>query len=180
MAAMDVHDAIILTLLANGGRVYGRAAIQKLVYFQTQKIRNLEAGRYKHHFYGPYCPEVAVALENMGDFDLLDEMPVRGRYESYSYSLTERGRRFAEKVKARHAAGYEAIARVVRRCRAHSGLEELRLSYAAKAHQMLSDGGARKPAAAEVLEAGRRFGWNVRRGDAEAGVALLRSLELAA
>ena len=62
---LDVFDVIALTLYANDNEITSKTTVQKLIYFHTVMIKDLDISNYTHHFYGPFNREVSIALDLM-------------------------------------------------------------------------------------------------------------------
>ena len=58
---LDVFDVIALTLHANDNEIRSKTTVQKLIYFHTVMIKDLDISNYTHHFYGPFNREVSIA-----------------------------------------------------------------------------------------------------------------------
>ena len=181
MAALDVYDVIAMTIHANNGEMSNRTTIQKLLYFHTIKLQNFEAVPYKHHFYGPFNREVASGLEEMTAFSYLDEKMLPGYYESYHYTLTDSGKKYAEKTKAKFNDDFNLIFKTVKICKDYCDLKSTPLSYAAKAYYILTsteEGRQGKYKAEDVREVGINFDWDISEEDILTGVELLEKLDL--
>ena len=178
---MDVYDTIYSVLVANGGRVDGRTAIQKLVYLSGQKIRGLDVPPYEAHYYGPFSPGLAWALAKMVSYSFLYEANISGSaHEGYTYGLTDDGREIAKRAKEAHGGAFGRVAGIVRTCRDLCGLRAAPLSYASKIHYLLSSHGPEGGMSlSDAVAYARELGWNVSEDNVEQGVQLLERLELA-
>lgn len=180
---MDVYDVIALTIHANNSEISNRTTIQKLIYFHTQKLSNIDITPYRHHFYGPFNREVASAIEEMTAFSYLNEKTLPGYYEAYSYTLTDAGKKYAEKTKEKFSDEYDIISKTVKICKEYCELKSTPLSYAAKTHYILTsteEGRQGKYKAEDVKEIGKNFDWKISESDVLTGVKLLERLELVA
>ena len=178
---MDVYDSIALTIEANDGKIRGRTAIQKLIYFHTVKIPNLDICSYRHYFYGPFSREVASALEDMSAFSYLNEIAFSGLYDSYSYELTTRGKEYANKGKNSFTKEYEAISDTVKTCQEFCELKSEPLSCAAKAYYILThtkDGMEGKYTNEDVTKVAKNFDWDISNENIDKGISLLQKLSL--
>lgn len=175
---MDRYDLVLAILDANGGTVAGRTVVQKLGYF-TSVSTELEDVGYKDYFYGPFSKAVALALEDLDAALLLYETVRSSPIESYTYTLTDDGRKIVEEVKKRCAKECSLISQIVTRCRNYCGLQAHPLSCAAKSHYILNrrNGGA-DYAPAKIEEMAHDFGWNLVESDIKSGVGLLKVLNL--
>ena len=178
--ALDVYDAIALTLHANNDRLSNRTTLQKLIYFETLKLEPLKTITYRNHFYGPFSYQVASALDETVAFSHLSEQ-VSSRYnhESYHYELTESGKKYAHDTEAKFSDQFKTIHDIVKICDEHCGLQATPLSYSAKAHYILVNGGKDQYTIDDVQKAAEKFEWEISVDDAESGMALLEKLDLA-
>lgn len=179
---LDVYDAISLTIHANGNKIGGRTAIQKLIYFHSVKISKLEIVPYMPHFYGPFNREVESALEEMSAFSYLDEKKIiSDRYIKYNYTLTEQGIQYAESVKKMNNE-FKTIKKTVDVCKEHCDLRPAPLSYAAKSYYVLNSRKKTRTNNAytirDMQDAGKDFDWDISKEDMQTGIELLRKLEL--
>ena len=175
---MDRYDLVLTILDANGGTVAGRTVVQKLGYF-TSVSTELEDVGYKDYFYGPFSKAVALALEDLEAAMLLHETVRSSPIESYTYTLTDDGRKIVEDVKKRCAKECSLIGQIVTRCKNHCDLQAHPLSCAAKSHHILNrrnGGEGYTPAKVEAMA--RDFGWNLVESDIKRGVGLLKVLDL--
>lgn len=179
-AKLDVYDAITLTLHANNDKLSNRTTLQKLIYFETLKLEPLKTVTYRNHFYGPFSYQVASALDETVAFSYLREQASsRYGHESYNYELTESGKKYAHGVKTEFSDQFETIRSIVEVCDEHCKLQATPLSYSAKAHYILVNGGKDQYTIDDVREAAEKFEWEISADDAERGIALLGKLDLA-
>lgn len=177
---LDVYDAIALTLHANNGKLSGRTTLQKLIYFETLKLEPLKTITYRNHFYGPFSYQVASALSETVAFSYLSEQVYsRYRHESYQYELTESGKKYARDTEDKFNDQFKTIRDIVRACDRHCNLQATPLSYSAKAHYVLVNGGKDQYTIDDVREAAKKFEWQISADDAENGMSLLEKLGLA-
>ena len=179
-AALDVYDAIALTLCANNNELSNRTTLQKLIYFETLKLNPLKTITYRNHFYGPFSYRVAAALDEMVAFSRISEhASSRYNHESYHYELTKPGKKYADNIKNKFSDQFGVIRKIVEICNKHCNLQAASLSYAAKAHYILVNGGKDQYTIDDVQEAGKKFEWQISKKGAEKGMILLEKLELA-
>lgn len=177
---MNPHDAVILNLDANDGHIDGRAALQKLAYFE--KIQTEIDITFVPHYYGPYSKHIAAALADLVASEYVDERRCKeNRYERYFYILTEYGRKFAETARAENSDAYSIIQSVVSKCKDCCDLKADTLSYAAKAHYLLSDANVPESRVqmSKVKAMAETLGWDTTDADVKTGMDLLVELELA-
>lgn len=178
---LDVFDAIALTLHANNDEIISKTTVQKLIYFHTVMIPNLDISNYIHHFYGPFNREVSTALADMSEFSYVEENTISSYYETYRYKLTENGIKYAETAQKKYPEAFETIANTIKICKEHCELKPTPLSYAAKAYYILTsseDGLQGKYTARDVEIIAKDFDWIVSADDASVGIDLLQKLNL--
>lgn len=177
----DVYDIIALLLHANDGKLEYSATVQKLFYFYAQLSPDKKMPKYTHRFYGPFSPEVAIALDEMSEFSFIDEIVISRYYETYMYKLNKKGRKYANNARKDNPREYALISKIVNACRIYSNLQSAPLSYAAKSHHMLdSSKHAGKYTIQEIQQTAKDFDWDPSSQDAKTGIKLLEELELVA
>ena len=176
----DVYDAIVLTLFANSDQLSNRTTLQKLIYFETLKLKSLKTITYSNHFYGPFSYQVASALDETVAFSYLSEQ-VSSKYnhESYHYELTKSGKNYACYIKSKFNDQFDIISNIINICKEYCNLQAKLLSYSAKAHYILVHGGKEEYTTDDVKEAAKKFEWQISRNDVESGMTLLERLDLA-
>lgn len=177
---IDVYDAIALTLRANADELSNRTTLQKLIYFETLRIKPLETIMYRNHFYGPFSHQVASALDEMLAFSYLHEhVHSKYHFESYHYELTQLGKKYADRALDKFSGEFEIISGIVKACDEHCKLQAKSLSYSAKAHYILVNGGKKEYMIEDVAKIAKRFDWEIAPDDAENGLKLLEDLGFA-
>ncbi len=178
---LDAFDAIALTIHANDNKIISKTTVQKLIYFHTVTIPNLDISSYIPHFYGPFNREVSTALEDMSEFSYIDQNIISGYYETYSYKLTDNGIKYAESAKQKYSDKFETISKTLQICKEYCKLEPSSLSYAAKAHYILTNSGDKfqdKYSIDDVKTIAKDFDWNISEDDTVTGLKLLQNLSL--
>ncbi len=178
---LDVFDAIALTIHANSDEIASKTTIQKLIYFHTVTIKDLDISNYIHYFYGPYNQEVSVALEDMSEFSYIDQNIISRYYEIYNYRLTKKGIKYAETIIEKYSSEFNTISKTIKICKEYCELKPTPLSYAAKAHHILvnsKDQLEEKYSTKDVKKIVKDFDWNISKKDALAGLVLLQNLNL--
>ena len=177
---MNVYDVIALTIHSNSDVLESRTAIQKLIYFISQTVRNIEIKPYRHYFYGPFSREVASSLEAMYAFSYLNEIAHSGFYEKYEYRLTTKGKTYAQSISEQHPDAFKQISNIVATCSNFCELKTNPLSFAAKAHYILvnTEAGRTGYTLDDVRRVATSFDWEISRKDAETGISLLQRLKL--
>ena len=178
---MDVFDVIALTIHANNNTIVGKTTIQKLIYFHTVVIKNIDISEYTHYFYGPFNREVSVALEDMSEFSYIEQNIVSRYYETYKYTLTNNGIQYASTTKDQYPNEFKKISETTEICNKHCDLRSTRLSYAAKAYYVLTNSKnefTEKYSVQDITTIAKDFDWNISDKDAEDGISLLQKLNL--
>ena len=178
---MNTYEVMALTLHSNGNSVNGRTAIQKLVYFISQKVPGVKINSYRHYFYGPFSTDVASTLGEMSAFSYLNEIVHSGFHENYEYSLTTKGQEYAKNISEQHPDEFEQISDIVKVCKDFCGLRASTLSFAAKAHYVLANTASNhtdKYTADDVSRVATDFDWEISPDDAKDGITLLQRLDL--
>ncbi len=178
---LDVFDAIALTIHANNDEIASKTTIQKLIYFHTVTIKNLDISNYTHYFYGPFNREVSTALEDMSEFSYIDQNIISGYYETYNYRLTDNGIKYAETAMGKYSDEFKTISKTIEICNEYCELKPTPLSYAAKAHYILANSKNQfkdKYSAEDVKTIAKDFDWNISAKDALTGLTLLQNLDL--
>ena len=178
---LDVFDAIALTIHVNDDEIVSKTSIQKLVYFHTITIKDLDISDYTHYFYGPFNRQVSIALEDMSEFSYIDQNVVSGYYETCSYKLTENGIRYAKNAVNKYPDEFKRISETVKICKEYCDLKQSPLSYAAKAHYILSnskDPHKERFTPEDVKNIAKDFDWKISKEDALNGLKLLQRLNL--
>ena len=175
---MNVYDVIALTIHSNDMMIEGRTVMQKLIYFNSIKIPTIQIQSYAHHFYGPFSSEVATALEEMFALSYLNKIIHSGFYDSYTYLLTAKGKKFANNLTLEHPKEHTQISKIVKKCREFCELKPEPLSFAAKAHHILVNTKKTrgKYSLSDVQDVAKDFDWNISKKDVKIGMSLLEEL----
>ncbi|MDA7949754.1 MAG: hypothetical protein MPJ78_20085 [Hyphomicrobiaceae bacterium] len=179
--AATIYDIIQMTMVACGGTVTGKLAMQKLLYFQSQKIWEVgaEIDDHVHYYYGPFSCKVAGALLELSSFGLIHVSMTSWSNDGYVYRFSEGGEVCAKKAAEKYPATYDQISGIVERCRDVCGLRSDPMSCAAKSHYMMMEDDRAGYEADQISSVVGRFAWQVDPADARDGANLLRALELA-
>lgn len=178
---LDVFDAIAMTIHANRDEIVSKTSIQKLIYFHTLTVKEIDISDYTHYFYGPFNRQVSIALEDMSEFSYIDQNIVSGYYETYKYKLTENGVKYAENAARKYPDQYKTMQKTIQICKEHCELKPSPLSYAAKAHYVLSNSRGQlkeKFTPEDVKNTAKDFDWKISEEDASTGLELLQKLDL--
>ena len=178
---LDVFDVIALTIHANKDEITSKTTVQKLIYFHTVMIKNLDIPDYVHHYYGPFSREVSIALDDMSEFSYINQNIISSYYETYSYNLTKNGIKYAESAKGKYPKEFKTISTTLKTCEEYCRLEPAPLSYAAKVHYVLEnsrDQSQDKYLPENVKTTAKNFGWDISLDEASEGFKLLKKLGL--
>lgn len=178
---MDVYETVEAILDSNGGEIVGRTAIHKLVYLSKKTIDGLALPIYKPHYYGPYSPDLSLALEKMVTYSFIDEVKIPGKMnEGYKYRLTPDGQDMANHVKSTCPTEYQKINSLVSACKKFCDLKTAPLSYAAKVYFMLENNQEEEKVMdyKSAIETAEKLGWELTPDDIDQGVELLNQLKL--
>ena len=110
--SFDVHDALILTLRANGDVLFDRRTVQRLLYFESLKLQSLKAITYCNNFYGPFSHEVESVLDDLVALSYMGEY-IQSIYdlESHRYELVEFGKKYADRAETEFSGQLESFPR---------------------------------------------------------------------
>ena len=184
---MTAYDFVHLALHALDDPVKGKTKFQKTVYFLGIMTDRLDDLGYRAHFYGPYSPEVAAAMDRLRALGFVDQTVASGgavdargfEVARYDYCLNERGKEIAAKKAQRDAEMWEGLRNAVARLKNAGDPDYVKLSVAAKTYFMLGrhDGKASMTA---ILDLASRFGWSVSKAQVTDAVGFLGSMQLVA
>ena len=175
---LDVYDAIALTIHANDDTLSNRTTLQKLIYFETLQLKPLKTISYRNHFYGPFSYQVASALDEMVAFSYLHEQSSSRYNYGYDYKIAKSGIKYAQDLETKFNSYFKIISNIVKICKEYCKLHATPLSYSAKAHYILVNGGKNQYTIDDVREAARKFEWDISADDAKRGIDLLEKLNL--
>ncbi|MDA8010119.1 MAG: hypothetical protein MPK75_10480 [Alphaproteobacteria bacterium] len=179
---LSIYDAIEMTLDACKGTITGKTAMQKLLYFQAQKIPEIRAEipDYTNYYYGPFSRKLAAALLDLSSFVLIYINMSSWSNNGFVYTLSDDGKECADVSKNDYPDEYATISDIVEKCKAHCDLRADPLSYAAKSHFVIKEFGdineTYQPD--DIIEMAKRFNWKMSRADVKTGMALLGDLDL--
>ena len=175
---MEISDAILTTIEAAGGKIVGRTAIQKLIYFES--IFGLVEANYKPHFYGPYSSDVSEVIQELTELDFLKEeidIIIPTVWRRYRYELDSDGTEVVSTIKEENRAEYDKIFEIVKLCEKNVDFDINMLSWAAKVNLILSNQG--KPMTKdEITSTAESFGWKITEPQVNNAIQLLKELEL--
>ena len=183
---MRADESILLTLLySEKGMIAGRTLLQKTEYFLNEKIGlGIE---FTPYYYGPYCTEIADALESLKASGIVNEEIVE--YPSfdfhitfeprkYIYYLTDIGKDIAKFIEEEYGDEAEQIKRSLHEMQKLGMVHDYKnLSIAAKMDHILKLEG--KPMTyEEILEEAKALGWKISEDEAKTAITFLEEWNL--
>lgn len=146
---MTTYDLVHLVVLASGGEIKGRTKLQKVIYFVGVLTGQIGRLGYRAHFYGPYSPDVANAVEELHGLKFLEQRAVAtgvaddNGFEKtrYDYTLTEEGKQVAEEKATQWPEEWAQIEAAVRQLDKANIQDYVRLAIAAKTHLLTQQAG---------------------------------------
>ncbi len=183
---MRADESILLTLLySEKGMIAGRTLLQKTEYFLNEKIGlGIE---FTPYYYGPYCTEIADALESLKASGIVNEEIVE--YPSfdfhitfeprkYIYYLTDIGKDIAKFIEEEYGDEAEQIKRSLYEMQKLGMVHDYKnLSIAAKMDHILKLEG--KPRTyEEILEEAKALGWKISEDEAKTAITFLEEWNL--
>ena len=175
---MDEHQIIQSIIDANDGDIIGSNVIQKLAYFAEKTIDGITLPKFEPYFFGPYSPDIALALDSLVTYSFLKETTVPGNMHDLRYTMTPDGQKITNKIKLDFPVLYEKINSVVELCRDYCNLKIIPLSYAAIIHSMLENKFWKKPNYSDITKFATDLDWNIKPNDVKLGLDLLVKLKL--
>ena len=183
---MRADESILLTLLySEKGMIAGRTLLQKTEYFLNEKIGlGLE---FTSYYYGPYCTEIADALESLKASGIVKEEVVE--YPSfdfhitfeprkYIYHLTGIGKDIAKVIEEKYQDEAEQIKKSLSEMRDLGRAYDYKnLSIAAKMDHILKLEG-KSMTSDEIMGEAETLGWRISEDDAETAITFLENLNL--
>jgi uncharacterized protein YwgA len=165
--AMKPYDFVHLVIHAAGGTVQGRTKLQKMVYFVGAITGKLERLGYRAHYYGPYSPDVAGAVQELRGLKFLEQQAVSFggtdrsgfEYSRYDYSLTDEGKQLAAEKAKNSPQLWDAISQAVLRINSTNTQDYVRLAIAAKTH-LLSQQFGQNLSAEQLQSKTAEHGWS--------------------
>lgn len=178
-------EFVHIALLAFGGEIQGKTALQKKIYFLGVLTDVLDDLGYRPHFYGPYSDDVARAVEELKTIGYVDQI-IRSTsladaagFERcrYDFRLTVAGSRVAQAKAKANDALWTKIKRIADKLMSADNLNYMKLSIAAKAHFHLGQPGARSTKE-ELAQLASKWGWRVTSEEIHDAAGYLEKLEL--
>lgn len=175
---MDEYQIIQSIIDSNDGGIVGSNAIQNLAYFAEKTIDGITLPKFESYFFGPYSPDIALALDSLVTYSFLKETTVPGNMHDLRYTMTPDGQKITNKVKLDFPVLYEKISSMVRLCREYCNLKIMPLSYAAIVHARLENKFWKKPNRTGIANFATDLDWDIDTDDVELGLDLLTKLKL--
>lgn len=182
---MKTYDYVHLIIYAAGGKVEGRTKLQKLVYFSGVLTKQEESLGYRAHFYGPYSPDVADAVDKLRALKFLQQTIAGGNaidsrgfeVARYDYELTDDGRQIAEEKANYHPKSWKVIQAAVNRLVKSDHNDYVKLAIAAKTYFMT--GKLKEATSSKDLEKlSSQFGWKVTSNEISEAFEWLKTIRL--
>jgi uncharacterized protein YwgA len=180
---ITVRQAALVSLEAVGGKVEGRTALQKIMYFVSVALRR-DFG-HRAHYYGPYSRPLENALTSSALAEEVTETIERyptylsgPDIRKYTYELTQSGTKAADAARAEYQDEANTILATVESVRAVvPDLEQQTLSMAAKIHFIVIHQDD-PPDISEIPELAKQLGWRISDGQVRQSIDLLQRLKL--
>jgi uncharacterized protein YwgA len=181
---IDPTEAAVMVIDAAGGKITGRTAIQKIIYFGT--VKHAVKAMYRPHYYGPYSADVSGALQTITSCHFVDEMIDTDdsrkandtfEWKRYSYKLNDEGQKVTEFLKQTSQHEYDEIKKIVEVCKKTANLDPNVLSWAAKVHYILVQE-TRQMTYDEIINIAGTLNWKLEKPQIDSGVNLLKELSL--
>lgn len=182
---LSPREAVLLGLDGAGGRIEGRTAMQKVMYFVANALET-DLG-HRAHYYGPYSRPVEYTLTQEVLAEDVDETVERfpAWYGSgpdirkYTYDLTKQGQQEVAQIKQERESQARLVAQTVANVKeAVPDLDQESLSMAAKIHFIVSHAEAEKTHVGEIPKLAEDLGWRLTDSQVGKAVELLKKLEL--
>ncbi len=175
---LDALDILCMTLAANENEIEGRTTIQKLTYFEMQKIKGLNVNPHKAYRYGPFNTEISDGLGTLVYINVISEKRLPGTYPTWGYKIEEKGIPVVEKLKVENEKIYNKIENIVKTCKEYCSLKQTTLAITAKVHYIRSHKKTKKMTPDEIISMSKNFGWEIKKKDIKDADALLGKLGL--
>ena len=183
---MRVDESILLTLLYSEKKmIAGRTLLQKTEYFLNEKIGlGIE---FTPYYYGPYCTEIADALESLKASGIVKEdiveypsfdFHITFEPRKYIYYLTDIGKDIAKFIEDKYRDEAKRIKQSLYEMQELGMVQDYKnLSIAAKMDHILKLEG--KPMTSdEILEEAKALGWKISEDEAKTAITFLEELNL--
>jgi uncharacterized protein YwgA len=89
---------ILLHIIKSFGQIDGRKRLQKIICIAKYQYNLPFSYEFKPHFYGPYSEDLTSSIESLRSSGFVQEMKQQTLHIHYSYSLTEKGIRYVERL----------------------------------------------------------------------------------
>jgi hypothetical protein len=97
---MDKAEEVILSALYVLDEIWGRTFLQKFIFLINCELYNGNVFRFRKYKYGPFCDTINNIVSKFNEISIIHEKPVltKGYKTGYKYSLTNKGKKIAEKI----------------------------------------------------------------------------------
>jgi uncharacterized protein len=179
---MQLRDLVLFAHDAFRGRISGRTALQKIVYFLSVILEE-DAG-YNPHYYGPYSPKVAEANSELKELNYINEKSSVYGYTSqgfemikYDYCLTPDGLNLLERKKKLHSSEWESVSKIADKILKAGNMDYMELAMAAKAYIIIDREGG-KADKAVIKSKAKQLGWSISDAGLDNALTFLEKIEL--
>lgn len=182
---MNTRDFVFLAFKAFGGKLQGKTAIQKKLYFLGFLTGMSEHLGYLAHYYGPYSAEVSDAIGEMKSLGFLEESVAgfgfnRTGFEvcRYDYKLKPDGQHIANRKAKEYSDDWEKIQSTAKLIQeASKQVDYMELSIAAKAFYLLTERGG-EASDKDIVKLAPSFGWSIKPAEIQKAYKFLEKLKL--
>ncbi|ABK78636.1 hypothetical protein CENSYa_2033 [Cenarchaeum symbiosum A] len=175
---ITAHEVIILILAASEKHLNGRTVLQKLGYFWSVYVSDIDEVKFEPHYYGPYSAKLRQAIDEMVGYGLLNVTvhgdPVNDRHH---YTLSADGRGLVKDLKNQYGAYYAEIQKVIEKCVKLRSFQPNLLSHAAKVtyKSMLKELDAEPED--DLMLMSVKLDWNMTKSQAKSGEKLYNEIK---
>lgn len=182
---MTTYDFVHLAFLALDGEIKGKTKLQKTIYFMGLVAGIEDELGYRPHYYGPYSPDVAAAVERLRTLGFLDQSVVgsgtadtRGfEVARYDYRLNEAGRGVAEQKRSSMPEVWERVTTAAKSMETLLKQDYMKMSIAAKTLFLLREREGHA-SMGDLAALAPRFGWSVTAEQVQEAAKLLQEAKL--
>src|SRR2546422_982066 len=120
---MSAYDFVQLAMLAHGGPIKGKTKLQKTMYFLGVLSGQAKDLGFRPHYYGPFSPAVAEAIDDLRGLGFVDESVASiGSVDAsgfevarHDFSLNKDGRSVADANANKQPKEYQKIREAVKK-----------------------------------------------------------------
>jgi len=163
---MTPYDFVHLVIHATGGKIEGRTKLQKVVYFAGVLTGYIQYLGYRPHYYGPFSPAVAGAVQELRSLKFLEQntrpdgTTDAGGFEKirYDYALTAEGEQVAKEKAEQWPEEWKGIAEAAEKITSAKVRDYVHLAIAAKTDLLTREAG-RTLSPSDLKERCEERGW---------------------